>query len=66
MPRSPSASSQEIFDQKFKYTTKSLMCLPIKHHDGQTVGKDVVLVYGSASVADLRRLVGLLTTAPLR
>ena len=26
------------FDQKFQYTTKSLMCLPIKHHDGQTVG----------------------------
>jgi len=26
------------FDQKFKYTTKSLMCLPIKHHDGQIVG----------------------------
>jgi phosphoserine phosphatase RsbU/P len=26
------------FDQKFKYTTKSLMCLPIKHNDGQIVG----------------------------
>lgn len=35
------------------------------HAFSATVGKDVVLVYGSASVADLRRLVGLLTTAPL-
>lgn len=35
------------------------------HGFSAKVGKDVVLVYGSASVADLRTLVASLTTAPL-
>src|SRR5205807_3393442 len=26
------------YDKKFGYTTRSLMCLPIRHHDGQIVG----------------------------
>jgi phosphoserine phosphatase RsbU/P len=26
------------FDRKFNYTTRSLLCLPIRHHDGQIVG----------------------------
>lgn len=26
------------FDQKFGYTTKSLLCLPIRHHTGEIVG----------------------------
>lgn len=26
------------YDKKFGYTTRSLLCLPIRHHDGQIVG----------------------------
>jgi phosphoserine phosphatase RsbU/P len=26
------------YDKKFSYTTRSLLCLPIRHHDGQIVG----------------------------
>lgn len=26
------------YDKKFGYTTRSLMCMPIRHHDGQVVG----------------------------
>ncbi len=36
------------------------------HAFAAEVGDEVVLVYGSASVEDLRTLVGLLTTAPVR
>lgn len=35
------------------------------HGFSAKVGKDTVLVYGSASVADLKTLIGLLTTAPV-
>lgn len=29
---------ESAFDQKFGYNTKSLMCLPIRHHSGEIVG----------------------------
>ncbi|MDH2414955.1 DUF4245 domain-containing protein [Nocardioides sp. CER19] len=35
------------------------------HAFSTSVGKDTLLVYGSASVADLKTLIGLLTTAPV-